>query len=142
MAVEGGPDEKVKLYASWNGATEVESWELLAGPDVGRLEPAGSVPRDGFETAKLVQTSDSLLAVRSETVLVRLGAQARRLPSARRSIVVGPGSWLGPEEAVAFSRSSAFLSRFDLEPLRDRRKSIPERAPVLTNAHGKVSSRD
>ena len=25
MAVEGGPDEKVKLYATWNGATEVES---------------------------------------------------------------------------------------------------------------------
>ena len=64
MAVEGGPDEKVKLYASWNGATEVESWELLAGPDAGRLEPVGSVPWDGFETAKLVQTSHSHLAVR------------------------------------------------------------------------------
>jgi hypothetical protein len=62
--VEQLSDEKVKLYASWNGATEVESWELLAGPDAGRLEPVGSVPRDGFETAKLVQTSDSHLAVR------------------------------------------------------------------------------
>jgi hypothetical protein len=64
MAVEGGPDEKVKLYASRIGATGVESWELLAGPDAGRLEPVGSVLRGGFETAKMLQTSDSHLAVR------------------------------------------------------------------------------
>jgi hypothetical protein len=64
VAVEQRPDDKVKLYASWNGATEVESWEVLAGPRPGRLEPVGSVPRDGFETAMLVQTSDPYLAVR------------------------------------------------------------------------------
>ena len=32
VAVEQRPDDKVALYASWNGATEVESWEVLAGP--------------------------------------------------------------------------------------------------------------
>jgi len=31
VAVEQRPDDKVKLYASWNGATEVDSWEVLAG---------------------------------------------------------------------------------------------------------------
>jgi hypothetical protein len=29
VAVEQGPDDKVKLYASWNGATEVATWEVL-----------------------------------------------------------------------------------------------------------------
>ncbi|CAN5733505.1 hypothetical protein BH18ACT11_BH18ACT11_11680 [soil metagenome] len=64
VAVEQEPGDKVKLYASWNGATEFESWEVLAGPRPGQLESLGSVPRDGFETAILVQTSDPYVAVR------------------------------------------------------------------------------
>jgi hypothetical protein len=92
MAVEVGPDDKVKLYASWNGATEVESWELLAGPDAGRLEPVGSVPG----TAKLVQTSNSHLAVRvrnrfgqtrGTSAPVTIGAKER---CCRARIVAGP----------------------------------------------------
>jgi hypothetical protein len=65
VALEQLSAEKVKLYASWNGATEVESWEVLAGPRPGRLESAGAVPRDGFETAMLVQSSHSYFAVRA-----------------------------------------------------------------------------
>jgi hypothetical protein len=66
LAVEQRSDGKVALYASWNGATEVAAWEVLAGPDAGRLEPLGSVPRDGFETAMLAQTSGPYVAVRAE----------------------------------------------------------------------------
>ena len=65
VAVEQGPDEKIKLYASWNGATEVATWEVLAGPHPGQLESLGSVPRDGFETAMLVQDTGPYLAVRA-----------------------------------------------------------------------------
>ena len=53
------------LYASWNGATEVENWEVLAGPTVDALEPVGSVPRTGFETAIAVRTGDALVGVRA-----------------------------------------------------------------------------
>jgi hypothetical protein len=66
VTVEQGPEDKLKLYASWNGATEVDAWEVLAGPHPGRLEPVGSVPRDGFETAMLVQTFDPYVAVRAK----------------------------------------------------------------------------
>jgi hypothetical protein len=66
VEVEQGPDDKIKLYVSWNGATEVESWEVFAGPRPGRLESVGSVPRDGFETAMLVQTFDPYIAVRAK----------------------------------------------------------------------------
>ena len=57
--------EEARVYASWNGATEVESWEVLAGPGPDRLESLGEVPRDGFETAMLVRTSDAYVAVRA-----------------------------------------------------------------------------
>ncbi len=39
------------VYASWNGATEVASWQVLAGSSPTALEPAGGAPRSGFETA-------------------------------------------------------------------------------------------
>ncbi len=39
------------VYASWNGATEVASWHVLAGPSASALEPAISAARTGFETA-------------------------------------------------------------------------------------------
>jgi Arylsulfotransferase (ASST) len=57
--------EEARVYASWNGATEVESWEVLAGPGQDRLESLGEVPRDGFETAMLVRTSEAYVAVKA-----------------------------------------------------------------------------
>src|ERR687885_1671708 len=51
--VERTSEHEVKVYASWNGATEVASWEVLGGPRPGQLESVGSVPRDDFETAIL-----------------------------------------------------------------------------------------
>src|SRR5215213_593111 len=57
---------EVRLFASWNGATEVESWEVLAGSGPGRLKSLGSNPRDGFETAMLVRTSDSYVQVQAK----------------------------------------------------------------------------
>ena len=65
LAAAPAPDGGVTLYASWNGATEVENWEVLAGPTVDALEPVGSVPRTGFETAIAVRTGDALLGVRA-----------------------------------------------------------------------------
>jgi len=39
------------LYASWNGATEVASWQLLEGGSASDLRATQTVPRRGFETA-------------------------------------------------------------------------------------------
>jgi hypothetical protein len=41
----------VTLYVSWNGATEVATWQASAGASPGALAPLVEVPRDGFETA-------------------------------------------------------------------------------------------
>lgn len=41
---------KTTVYASWNGATRVASWRVLAGASTGRLTPVTSTPKTGFET--------------------------------------------------------------------------------------------
>jgi hypothetical protein len=41
----------VTVYASWNGATAVAGWRVLAGSSVGSLAPVASAARGGFETA-------------------------------------------------------------------------------------------
>ena len=67
VAVEAGPGEdEVTLYASWNGATEVAEWEVLAGPDPESLEPVGSAPRKGFETAVTSKTGEAFVSVRAK----------------------------------------------------------------------------
>jgi hypothetical protein len=63
---ERASDEEVRVYASWNGATQVAAWEVLAGPSSTQLESVGSVPRNGFETAMLVRTAKQYVAVRAK----------------------------------------------------------------------------
>ncbi|QIN85366.1 ArsR family transcriptional regulator (plasmid) [Rubrobacter tropicus] len=64
-AVAAGPrsEDRTTLYVSWNGATEVAAWEVLAGPAPDRLEPLGSAPRRGFETAITFTTPEPYVAV-------------------------------------------------------------------------------
>jgi hypothetical protein len=47
------------VYASWNGATRVAAWELLAGAGR-RLKALGKVARAGFETAIHIQGARTL----------------------------------------------------------------------------------
>jgi EmrB/QacA subfamily drug resistance transporter len=42
---------KTTVYASWNGATGVASWRVLAGPGASRLTVVASAAKSGFETA-------------------------------------------------------------------------------------------
>ena len=66
VAVEPGPENRATLYASWNGATEVDAWEVMAGPKPDGLEPLGSAPRKGFETAIALTTDEPYAAVRAK----------------------------------------------------------------------------
>jgi hypothetical protein len=67
VAAEPGPaPDEVTVYASWNGATEVASWQALAGPGPGRLKPIGPVTdREGFETSFTVRTTGSYVGVQA-----------------------------------------------------------------------------
>ena len=69
---ERASEHEVRACASWNGATEVAAWAVVAGPRPDQLESVGSVPHDGFETAILAQTSDPYVAVRAEDLSGRV----------------------------------------------------------------------
>lgn len=40
----------LRACASWNGATQVASWRVLAGRSISALAPVATAPRSGFET--------------------------------------------------------------------------------------------
>jgi hypothetical protein len=42
--------DRLTAYASWNGATEVHSWQLLAGAQANALQPVSSTRARGFES--------------------------------------------------------------------------------------------
>lgn len=66
VLAESGMAGTVTVYVSWNGATEVASWQVWAGPDAGQLQPVGaSAPRDGFETTIPVQSEEPYFAVQA-----------------------------------------------------------------------------
>ena len=53
------------VYASWNGATEVASWQVLAGPSPDALAPVRNVARDGFETKATIENERAYVQVRA-----------------------------------------------------------------------------
>jgi hypothetical protein len=46
----GSAGAPVSVYASWNGATEVASWRVLAGASSSQLTPVAGAAKSGFET--------------------------------------------------------------------------------------------
>lgn len=51
------------IYASWNGATEIDHWTVLAGTDQAALQPVGSQPWSGFETTIVVNSGGPFFQV-------------------------------------------------------------------------------
>ncbi len=51
FAVVAGSSRSSTVYASWNGATQVASWRVLAGASATRMRIVAQRPRTGFETA-------------------------------------------------------------------------------------------
>jgi Arylsulfotransferase (ASST) len=70
------------VYVSWNGATEVATWTVLAGRNRSALTAAGSQPRDGFETLISVNSEGPYFAV---TALDAAGNQLGRSATVQRS---------------------------------------------------------
>jgi hypothetical protein len=85
----------VTLYVSWNGATDVESWQVLAGPTPNQLKPIGSAPRRGFETTIAMRTAEPYVAVQAKS-------------ASRR--VLGTTKAVEPEDRTASSRFSPPVS--------------------------------
>ncbi len=67
--------KQTQVYASWNGATNVASWQVLAGSTPGSQGVVGTYPDTGFETSIVAPTAApyfSVLALSaSGTILAR-----------------------------------------------------------------------
>jgi hypothetical protein len=77
IAAESGQDDEVKIYASWNGSTEVVTWQVLAGDSPKNLKKLASTPKEGFETVIAVKTNEPYVAVNA------LNASGKVLSSSR-----------------------------------------------------------
>jgi hypothetical protein len=73
VAVRRTAPGRVSVFASWNGATTVRRWQVLAASGGGPLAPVATSARRGFETRLDVATTATRFAVRA------LGTRGRRL---------------------------------------------------------------
>jgi hypothetical protein len=80
-----GAHGRATVYASWNGATEVASWRVLAGSSRGALKPAASVPSTNFETAIGVPSAPV-----GSYVAVQALDSAGAVIGASRTVKIGP----------------------------------------------------
>lgn len=55
--------EQLRVYASWNGATDVRSWDLYVGNEKDKLQKATTAVYNGFETEIRLQTSSKYALV-------------------------------------------------------------------------------
>jgi len=85
LAVASMGLEASMVYASWNGATGVSAWRVLAGPDPAHLSPIASAPRAGFETAIPVRSAEPDFTVQA------LGASGEVLGTAHVIVAEGDG---------------------------------------------------
>src|SRR5262249_47465352 len=56
IAAAPNNDGTTEVWASWNGATTVSSWQVLAGQGPGSLVPLQTARKGGFETAVAAST--------------------------------------------------------------------------------------
>jgi hypothetical protein len=53
------------VYASWNGATEVASWRVLAGASPAALAPVATANKTAFQTTISAPSADPYVAVQA-----------------------------------------------------------------------------
>lgn len=92
LALSANPNGATDLYASWNGATDVSSWRVLAGPSAGALSPVGGAGKRGFETHIQVHSASPYFAVQA-------------LGNSGQVLTTSPAAALAPHVAV-YGRSA------------------------------------
>ena len=103
IAVRKGKHGRILVYASWNGATEVARWQVVAGRP---LRGVASRARDGFETEIAARTRAARVAVRALDARGRVRHVARR-PRAAVTAQRGDGAPPGRRVTCAACGSSA-----------------------------------
>jgi hypothetical protein len=75
--------EETIVHASWNGATDVASWRVLAGKAPGSLAPQTTMPASAFESSTTLPVKYAYVAVQA------LDSAGRALGTSRATGVIG-----------------------------------------------------
>jgi hypothetical protein len=75
--------EETIVHASWNGATEVAAWTVLAGQHLGALDARARIPSSGFESSTVMPRKYAYVAVQA------LDAAGRVLVTSKTARVIG-----------------------------------------------------
>jgi hypothetical protein len=97
IAAAPNNDGTTQVWASWNGASTVSSWRVLAGPSAGSLSPVASRHWSGFETGISANTGMPVFQVQA------LGSKGQVLATSGTTSV---GPHIGIEGRSAFVSSS------------------------------------
>jgi arylsulfotransferase ASST len=76
-------EEETIVHASWNGATGVAAWRVLAGEQPGALRARAVIPLAGFESSLTLPNKYAYVAVQA------LDAHGRTLASSKPSATIG-----------------------------------------------------
>jgi Arylsulfotransferase (ASST) len=76
-------EEETIVHASWNGATGVSSWRVLAGESPGSLKAQAVIPVSGFESSVTLPSKHSYVAVQA------LDAAGNVLGTSKTGAVIG-----------------------------------------------------
>ncbi len=65
VLAKAGAGATMSVSVSWNGATQVASWRVLAGPSAGSLATAATAAKSGFQTTIAAPTSGPYVQVQA-----------------------------------------------------------------------------
>jgi hypothetical protein len=94
LALSPNANGTMQLYASWNGATDVSAWRVLAGQSATALNAVGDVPRHGFETAVAVRSGDPSFAVQALAAGGQVLATSRVAGAPARTVIYGRSAFV------------------------------------------------
>ena len=107
VASTRGPGEAVMVYASWNGDTQVKSWQVLAGSSASSLRPVGRpVAKAGFQAEITVHTAAPLVAAEARNRSGKVLARSLAVPTSYTP--PGRGYYVGTRAGNVYNFDAPF----------------------------------
>jgi hypothetical protein len=89
VAVERVNHATVNVFASWNGATDVYRWDVLAGNTRDASTVVGTFARDGFESSMQVSTAHEYIAVSARDGAARIIGRSAAIHTPASGTAIG-----------------------------------------------------
>jgi hypothetical protein len=108
VASRRGTGNAVTVYASWNGDTQVASWQIVAGSAPSSLRPVGQpVAKTGFEAKITVHTAGPLVAAQARDASGKVLATSPAVPTSYTP--PGRGYYMGTRAGNVYNFDAPFL---------------------------------